>query len=90
MNKILSKMMLACTAAITPQQVDTLQTFKDTPADFDHSQPDYNSLLNFNLDLFKVDETLPEDKQKGPVDMSPEEFNMQTIVEVSFIFQEQG
>jgi len=39
-------------------------------------------LLDFNLNKFAVDESLPEDKQKGPVEMSKDEIRMQTIVEV--------
>jgi hypothetical protein len=35
MNKILSQMMINCREHITPEQIDTLQTFKDSAADFD-------------------------------------------------------
>jgi hypothetical protein len=75
MNKILSHMMITCSQKITPEQVQTLQETKDNPSD-------YATLLNYDINIFKVDESLPEDKQTGPVDMTKEEVRMQMIVEV--------
>ena len=63
-------MMLNCVEKVAPDQIEILQEFKDTPSDFDSTQANYNSLLNFSLDKYKVDENLPEDKQKGPVEMT--------------------
>ena len=63
-------MMLYCVEKIAPDQVEILQEFKDKPTEFDSAQENYNKLLNFNLDKYKVDESLSEDKQKGPVEMS--------------------
>ena len=83
MNKILSKMMIHCRENVKDAQVESLQTFKDSAADFDWTTAEYKPLLNFNLDQFKVDETLPKEKQEGPVEMSQAEVAMQTIVEVS-------
>ena len=83
MNKILSKMMIQCRENVKDAQVEILQTFKDSAADFDWTTAEYKPLLNFNLDQFKVDETLPKEKREGPVEMSQAEVAMQTIVEVS-------
>ena len=58
MNKILAQMMLHCRDKITPEQNVTLQTYKDRANEFDHTQGDYAALLNFDLNKFKVDETL--------------------------------
>jgi hypothetical protein len=81
MNKILSQMMINCREHVTPDQVDTLQSFKDAAADFDWTQSDYAPLLNFDLGRYQVDPSLPQEKQEGPVDMSQAETMMQTIVE---------
>jgi len=81
MNKILSQMMIYCREHISDQQVEELQQFKDSSADFDWSRPDYKTLLNFDLNKYKVDENLPKEKQEAPVDMSQAEAAMQTIVE---------
>ena len=83
MNKILSKMMIHCRENVKDAQVEYLQTFKDNSADFDWTTAEYKPLLNFNIDQFKVDETLPKEKQEAPVEMSQAEVAMQTIVEVS-------
>lgn len=83
MNKILAQMMINCRENVKDGQVEELQKFKDSAADFDWTRADYKPLLNFNLDRFKVDESLPKEKQEGPVDMSQAENAMQTIVEVS-------
>lgn len=83
MNKILSKMMIYCRENVKDAQVENLQTFKDNAADFDWTSAEYKPLLNFNLEQFKVDESLPKEKQEGPVEMSQAEVAMQTIVEVS-------
>jgi hypothetical protein len=83
MNKILAQMMLHCRDRITPQQNVTLQTFKDHSADFDYTQEEYSSLLNFDLSRYAVDTSLPQDKQEGPVDLSQQEAMMTQIVEVS-------
>lgn len=66
-------MMIACSEKITPDQITNLITYRDNPVDFDYTIPEYNKLLDFNLDLFKVDTTLPEEQQKGPVQMSRQE-----------------
>jgi len=81
MNKILSQMMIHCRDQITDDQVQTLQGFKDRAAEFDSTNPDYARLLNFNLNRYKADESLPAEKLQGPVDMTAAEMNMQTIVE---------
>jgi len=47
-----------------------LQEFKDNSGDFDWKRADYKTLLNFDLNRYKVDETLPKEKQEAPVDMS--------------------
>lgn len=84
MNKILAQMMLHCRDRITPEQNVTLQTYKDRANEFDYAQSDYAALLNFDLDRYKVDESLPKEKQEGPVDLSQTEAMMTTIVEVSY------
>lgn len=83
LNKILAQMMLYCVDKISPDQIEILQEFKDRPSDFVSTKPGYNELLNFSLEKYKVDESLPEDKQKGPIEMSQQEYAMQNIVEVS-------
>ena len=83
MNKILSQMMINCRENVKDAQVELLQKYKDNAADFDWTNPEYKPLLNFNLDRLKVDESLPIEKQQGPVEMSQAENAMQTIVEVS-------
>jgi hypothetical protein len=55
-------MMLYCVEKISPDQVEILQEFKDRPAEFDSTKESYSKLLNFELDKYKVDESLPEDK----------------------------
>jgi len=77
--------MIHCREHITPEQNQTLQTFKDNAHDFDSTQPAYASLLNFDIERYKVDETLPEDRQAAPIELSQQENMMQTIVEVSSI-----
>lgn len=62
--------MLYCVEKITPDQIEILQEFKDRPSEFDSTQENYFKLLNYNLDNYKVDPNLPEDKQKGPIEMS--------------------
>lgn len=83
MNKILAQMMIHCREKITPEQNMTLQTYKDRAQDFDSTQPDYAALLNFDLEKYRVDESLPLEQQQGPVEMNQQENMMQTIVEVS-------
>lgn len=75
--------MLSCQDKITPEQIEILQTYKDEPTTFDHTQADYMPLLAFSFDDYKVDENLPEDKKSGPIEMSQQEVYMQTVVEVS-------
>lgn len=75
-------MMIHCKERITPEQNVTLQTYKDRSAEFDSTQPDYAALLNFDLGKYAVDQSLPKEKQEGPVDMTQQEGMMQTIVEV--------
>ena len=62
--------------------MQTLQEVKDSPDDFDWTLKDYAVLLDFDLNRFKVDESLPEESRMAPVEMSREEIRMQTIVEV--------
>lgn len=81
MNKILSQMMIHCREHITEDQVGKLQEYKDNAADFDVTQTTYSSLLNFNLEKYAVDPSLPKEKQEGPVEMSQQETIMQTVVE---------
>lgn len=81
MNKILAQMMIYCREHITDKQVEQLQQFKDSSADFDWKRADYKSLLNFDINRYKVDENLPKEKQEAPVDLSQAENAMQTIVE---------
>lgn len=81
MNKILAQMMISCREKVTPEQVELLQTFKDNAPEFDSTQKDYARLLDFSLERFRVDASLPEDRQQGPVDMSPAEQRMQAVVE---------
>jgi hypothetical protein len=76
-------MMLHCRERITPEQNKTLQSYKDKAQDFDSTQPDYAALLNFDLERYRVDESLPLEKQQAPVEMNQQENMMQTIVEVS-------
>ncbi|CDW86402.1 UNKNOWN [Stylonychia lemnae] len=80
-SKILAQMMIHCKERITPEQNVTLQTYKDRSAEFDSTQPAYSALLNFDLGKYAVDQSLPKEKQEGPVDMSQQEGMMQTIVE---------
>lgn len=82
MNKILAQMMINCRENVKDAQVEELQKFKDAAADFDWTSTEYKPLLNFDLGKYKVDESLPIEKQEGPVDMTPNENAMQTIVEV--------
>ena len=81
MNKILAQMMLTCRDSIATDQVTRLQEFKENAADFDWKQSEYKKLLNYDLRKYEVDAALPKEKQEGPVDMSPQENAMQTIVE---------
>ena len=81
MNKILSQMMINCREHVSDEQVKTLQGFKDRAAEFDQNQPEYARLLNFNINRYKVDDSLSKEKQEGPVDMTQAEVAMQTIVE---------
>ena len=81
MNKILSQMMIHCKEHATPEQVETLQKFKDSSADFDASQPAYAALLDLDLTRHAVDPSLSKEKQEAPVDMTQQESTMQTIVE---------
>ena len=67
-----------------------MQKFKDSAADFDWTSAEYKPLLNFDLDRFKVNESLPKEKQEGPVEMSQNENAMQTIVEVSTLIVSDG
>ena len=83
MNKILAQMMIHCRERVTDDQVKELQTFKDSAAEFDSTNPAYSALLNFDLDRYKVNENLPKEKQEGPVEMSQAENAMQMIVEVN-------
>ncbi len=83
MNKILSNMMLTCKDRITQQQVENLQKFKDSPAEFDSTQAEYSSLLNFDLNHYIPDPNKPEAQQQVPIELNQAEINMQTIVEVS-------
>lgn len=76
-------MMIHCADKINQVQIDELQKFKDSAAEFDYSRKEYSDLLNFNLDKYRVDETLSEEQQKAPIEMSQMEAHMQTIVEVS-------
>lgn len=85
MNKILSHMMINCRDHIKAAQIEELQTHKDEPQNFDWSQKEYAKLLNFDLDKFKANTNLPEDKQKAPVELSKEEIRMQTVVEVRYL-----
>lgn len=62
--------------------MDELQKFKDAAADFDISKSGYSSLLNFNLDRFKVDENAAKEVQEAPIELTQAEMAMQTIVEV--------
>ncbi len=75
--------MIHCRDRITPEQNKTLQSYKDNAQDFDSTQSDYAALLNFSLDKYKYDDSVPVETQQGPVDMTQEESMMQTIVEVS-------
>lgn len=86
MNKILAQMMLHCKDRVTPAQVETLQTYKDTAADFDSSTEEYSKLLNFSLDHYKVSETASKEEQEAPIEMSQAEYMMQTVVEVCRMF----
>ena len=63
-----------------------MQKFRDTPAEFDATKPDYAPLLNFSLDKYRVEETAPKEKQEAPIEMSQSEVAMQTIVEVMSIW----
>lgn len=81
MNKILAQMMLHCREHANEEQVATLQKFKDSASEFDSTQKEYAALLNFSLDRYAVDTSLPKEKQEGPVDMTPAESSMQMIVE---------
>ena len=83
MNKILAQMMIHCRENVKAAQVTELIKYSKNAADFDWTNPEYKPLLNFNLDRFKVDETLPQEKQEGPVEMTQAELTMQNIVEVS-------
>jgi hypothetical protein len=47
-----------------------LQTYRDTPADFDYTQADFLPLLSYNLDRFKPKEDASPEKQAGPVEMN--------------------
>lgn len=81
MNKILSQMMIHCRERVTDDQVELLQKFKDNAPDFDSTKREYASLLDFSLDRYHVDPSLPKEKQEAPVEMSQAENTMQTIVE---------
>jgi len=76
MNKILAQMMINCREKVSGEQVELLQGFKDSAADFDPSPAEFASLLNFDLNNYRVDASLPEERQQGPVDMSAAEQRM--------------
>ena len=76
MNKILSQMMIYCREHISDNQVEELQKFKDNSQDFA-----YKTLLNFDINRYKVNENLPKEKQEAPIELSQAEGAMQTIVE---------
>jgi len=59
MNKILANMMLHCSDKISTEQIEVLQTHKDSPSDFDVNTKGYFELLNFNLDKYAVN---PQDE----------------------------
>lgn len=83
MNKILANMMLNCKDRMTQQQVEVLQQFKDTPASFDPTVAEYATLLNFDLMSYAPNPNLPEAQQQVPIELTNQEINMQTIVEVT-------
>ena len=59
MNKILAQMMINCRENVKGEQVTELIKYKKHAADFDWTDPEYRPLLNFDLDRYKVDESLP-------------------------------
>jgi hypothetical protein len=59
MNKILAQMMLYCKERISPEQVALLQTFKDNAGGFDSTQKEYSDLLNYEIERYAVDPSLP-------------------------------
>jgi hypothetical protein len=81
MNKILAQMMITCREKVSADQVELLQTFKDSAADFDPTPAEYATLLNFDLNNYRVDPSWSEERQQGPVDMTPAESRMQAVVE---------
>jgi hypothetical protein len=54
--------MIYCREHITEAQVEELQKFKDNSQDFDWTQPEYKTLLNFDINRYKVNENLPKEK----------------------------
>ena len=63
MNKILAQMMLHCKDKISPEEVETLQAYKDNAGGFDSTQESYAALLNFELERYAVDPSLPAEQQ---------------------------
>ncbi len=83
MNKILAQMMLHCRDKINPTQVAKLQEFKDSAADFDSTDAEYASLLNFDLERYSPSPNASKEEQEAPIEMSQQEYMMQTVVEVN-------
>ena len=75
-------MMIHCRENVKMEQVDELMKFRDSAAEFDASKPDYLSLLDFNLDKYKVAPEATKEEQEAPIQMTQSEVAMQTIVEV--------
>lgn len=55
-------MMIYCREHISNNQVEELQKFKDNSQDFDWTKTEYKSLLNFDINRYKVNENLPKEK----------------------------
>lgn len=70
MNKILSQMMIYCREHIKDSQVEELAKFKDNSQDFDWTLKEYKPLLNFDINRYKVDETLPKEKQEALIELT--------------------
>ena len=70
MNKILSNMMLHCNEKASAEQIEALQEYKDRPTEFDSSRAGYFELLNFNLQAFAIDPSIPLEKQSAPIELS--------------------
>jgi len=83
LNKMLANMMMTCSSSITNSQMTELLSFKQDPSELDYAKPENAKLIDFDIERYIPDASLSDEKKAAPIDLSQQELNMQTIVEVS-------